>query len=52
MYHGDIHALDFQAVGRLQAQQATADHHRMLVRFGRSNHVVGIFNVAVTQHAF
>ena len=51
MHHGDIHAALHQAVGRLQAEQAAADDHRMLVHQGRVDHGLGVGNVAVGQHA-
>ena len=30
---------------------ATTDYHRVCVRFGGFNHIVGIFNIAITNHA-
>jgi hypothetical protein len=29
VHHGDVHAAQLQAVGRLQPEQAGADHHRV-----------------------
>ena len=35
VHHGDVHAAQHQAVGGLEAEQAAADHHRVLVRARR-----------------
>ena len=34
-----------------QSQQTAANHHRVLMRFGCGNHFIGIFNIAVANHA-
>ena len=51
MNHGHLHAAQHQTIGRFQAQQTTADDHRMLVHLGGFDHGVGIGNVAVGDHA-
>ena len=51
MHHRHVHAAQHQAVGRFQAEQAAADHHRMLVGLGGVDHRLGVGNVAVTNHA-
>jgi hypothetical protein len=51
VHHGHVHAAQLQAVGRLQAEQAAADHHRVLVLAGGFDHRVGVGDVAVADHA-
>jgi hypothetical protein len=51
MHHGDIHAAQLEAVGGFQAEQAAADHHRVLVRGGGGDHLVGVLDVAIADHA-
>ncbi len=51
VHHGDVHAALLEAVGRLQAQQAAADDHRVAVLRGRLDHRVGVGDVAVADHA-
>ena len=51
VHHRDLHAAQHQAVGGLQAQQAAADHHGVLVLFSRLDHGVGVGDVAVGDHA-
>ena len=52
MHHAHRHAAQHQAVGCFQAQQAAANHDRVLVPGGGFNHGVGVGNVAVCDHAF
>ncbi len=51
MHHGHFHAPAHQAVGGLQPEQATTDHHRFPVLAGSVDHGVGIGDVAVGDHA-
>ena len=51
MHHGDVHSTQGEAVGRLEAQQAGADDHRVLVLGRRVDHLVGVGYVAVGDHA-
>ena len=44
------HAPFHQAVGRFQAQQTAADHHRVFVGFGRFDHGLRVGDVAVSEH--
>jgi hypothetical protein len=52
VHHRHVHAARLQAVGRLQAQQAAADDHRVLVALGGIDHLVHIRHVAETDHTF
>ena len=45
------HAAQHQAVGGLEAEQAAADHDRVLVRLRRLDHRVGVGDVAVGDDA-
>ena len=52
VHHRHLHAAQHQAVGGLQAQQAAANHHRVLVCLGGFDHGLGVGNVAVGDHTF
>ncbi len=49
--HGHLHAAQLQAVGRLQPEQATADHHRMLLHLRGVDHRLRVVDVAIADHA-
>ena len=49
VHHGDIHAAQFEAVGRFEAEQTAADDHRVPVHAGGFDHLVGVLDVAVTD---
>ena len=51
VHHGHLHAAQHQAVGRLEAQQAAADHDRVPVLRGGVDHGLGVGDVAVADHA-
>jgi hypothetical protein len=51
MHHGHVHAAQGQAVGGLEAQQAGADDHRVPVLGRGVDHLVGVLDVAVGDHA-
>ena len=51
VHHRDLHAAQHQPVGRFQAQQAAADHHRVLVARGGVDHLVGVCDVAIGDDA-
>jgi hypothetical protein len=51
VHHGHVHAAQHQPVGRLQAEQAGADHHRVAVLAGGLDHRLGVGDVAVGEHA-
>ncbi|MDT4840529.1 hypothetical protein FQZ97_743550 [compost metagenome] len=51
VHHAHRHAALHQAVGRFQAEQATADDDRVLVFRGRVDHGLRVGDVAVGQHA-
>ncbi len=50
--HGHVHAVLLQAVGRFQAEQAAADHHRLLVVAGALQHDLHVADVAEADHPF
>ncbi len=50
MHHRHLHAAQPQAVGRLQPEQAAADHHRVFVARGGIDHGLGVGDVAVADH--
>ena len=52
VHDGHLHAAQLQAVGRLQAEQPAADHHRMLLLPGGVDHRLRIVDVAVADDAF
>ncbi len=51
VHHGHIHPAQLEAIGRLQAEQAAADDHRVPVGLGGFHHHLGIGDVAVTDHS-
>ncbi len=51
MHDSDGHALPEQAVGRLQAEQAAADHDGVATRAGGRQHPVHVLDVAEPDHA-
>ena len=51
VHDSHIHAAQLQAVGGFEAEQAAADHHRVLVQLGGFDHLVGILDVAITDDA-
>jgi hypothetical protein len=51
VYHGNLHAALAQAIGRFQAEQATADHHRVAVLRRGVDHGLRVGDVAVGQNA-
>ncbi len=51
MHDGDVHAAQLEAIGRFEAEQAAADDHRVLVEAGGFDHLVGVLDVAVADHA-
>lgn len=51
VHDGHVHAALLEAVGRLQAEQAAADHHRVAVGPGAVDHGLGVGDVAVADHA-
>ena len=50
MYDGDIHAAQLQSIGCLQAQQTSADDHRVAILFRGLDHRLGIGDVAVSNY--
>ena len=49
--HRHVHAAQLETVGGLEAEQAAADHDRVLVDGRRVDHAVRVGDVAIAQHA-
>ena len=50
MHHGNVHAAQLQTIRRFQTEQATADHHGILVLPGSGDHRGHVGDVAETDH--
>jgi len=51
MHHGDIHAAQTQAIGGFQSEQTAADDDRVPVLAGGGNHLIGVMQIAIADHA-
>src|SRR5690606_5551122 len=51
VHHGHLHAALPEAVGRLQPEQPTADHHRVPLHLRGLDHGAGVVDVAVADDA-
>jgi hypothetical protein len=51
VHHGHVATLHLQPAGRLQPQEAPADHDRLHARTGAPHHLAGVVQRAERQHA-